>query len=169
MVRVERGRGARGRPVRAALLLGLLLLVGVHLVGALHGPGFLGPYTAHSAAVCGEQAVLAAASGDDRPPARLREDGPGSQAQTPAHAHAQGRGHGRGHEHGHDDGVTHAVDRLRAGPGQPAAAPHTAVALPAEPVAATAAPASPPGRPRGSPPRTGDGRSALALHCVWRQ
>lgn len=146
--------------MRAALLLGLLWLVAVHLVGALHGPGFLGPYTAHSAAVCGEQAVLVAASGD-RPHARPQDDGPGQQAR--------GRGHGRGHEHGHDDGVTHAVDRLRASTGAPVGAPGTAVALPADPVVATAAPASPPGRPRGSPPCAGDGRSALALHCVRRQ
>jgi hypothetical protein len=32
--------GAVRRPVRAALLFALLLLVGCHLVGALHGPGF---------------------------------------------------------------------------------------------------------------------------------
>ncbi|WP_169790925.1 hypothetical protein [Streptomyces pathocidini] len=133
------------RPVRALLALGLVLLVGAHLVGALHGPGFTGahPRTALPA-VCGGQAA------DPTEPAPGDERGPGPQ---------------RDHADGHD--VPHAVDRLRGPAGAPVSSPDNAVALPFAPTA-PAAPADRPDRPRGAPSRTA-GRASLALHCVWRQ
>lgn len=76
--------GAVRRPVRAALLFALLLLVACHLVGALHGPGFA-TASAH-AAVDGCSHAAAVHSADRAP----------------------------GHGGGHTDVVDHAVDRLRS-------------------------------------------------------
>lgn len=71
------------RQVRAALLFALLLLVGCHLVGALHGPGFA-TLSAH-----------AAVDGCSHAAAEHRAD------RAPDHGD------------GHTDVVDHAVDRLR--------------------------------------------------------
>jgi hypothetical protein len=74
---------AVGRPLRAALLFALLLLVGCHLVGALHGPWFATLST--HAAVEGCSHAVAEHSVDRAP----------------------------GHGGGHADVVDHAVDRVR--------------------------------------------------------
>src|SRR5213080_2061106 len=90
------------RPVPSVLLFGLMLLVASHLVGALHGPGFLGP---HTPLFTSASATLPSAA---------------------AEPVALGSGHGDGHSHDHDvfeDSVEHAVDRVRVSSDRPAHAP----------------------------------------------
>jgi hypothetical protein len=99
--------GAVRRPVRAALLFALLLLVACHLVGALHGPGF---------------ATLSVHAAVD-----------GCSHASAEHSVDRAPDHGGGHA----DVVDHAVDRLRSpadhtitDPGDTAPLTHTPRAVP---------------------------------------
>ncbi|MFI6008671.1 hypothetical protein ACIBAG_07545 [Streptomyces sp. NPDC051243] len=135
------------RPVPSVLLIGLILLVASHLVGALHGPGFLGSHQPFSAV-----GVV--------------------QSAAPVEAEAIGSGHG--HDHGHDrdhevheDTVEHAVDRVRSSVDGPAHAPQ--IEEPATGLLAASAPLGHAAGPGVGVPDPAGGRSACALHCVWRQ
>ena len=44
VIRVMVGSRVQRRPMPSVLLIALIMLVASHLVGALHGPGFLGPH-----------------------------------------------------------------------------------------------------------------------------
>ncbi|WP_275558207.1 hypothetical protein [Streptomyces sp. 5-6(2022)] len=130
-----------GCPGRAALLLGLVVLMAVHLAGAVHGAAFEGPDVRLAA-------VESAHSARHTPPAG---------------------GHEHEHEaHGHID---HAVDRPRgsAHPDDLGTGPADdgLELFPSRPVRPAACPA---GRPTGHSAGAAapQGRSTLALHCVWR-
>jgi hypothetical protein len=133
---------ARSRPVLSVLLLGLVLLVAAHLLGALHGPGFArhtpvaGSAVSHAALVDAPHAVA-----------------------TPGPAHH--------HDYGFDDSIEHAVDRLRAPADQAIDAPGDAGPFTYE-AAAVAVPAVSAAGTLGAhgPSEAG---SAHALHCIWRQ
>lgn len=142
------GRRARRRPLPTVLLLGLMLLVAAHLVGALHGPGFLGlhhPITGTHVQV--PTAKEQVASGTD-------------------HDHDHGRGQGHRHGDASEDSLQHAVDRVRDSADLPVRIPHLV-----EP--ALDHPGTHPwlGRagPTDSDPAPDGGRSACVRHCLWRQ
>lgn len=155
------GLPAAVRAGRAALLLGLVVLIAAHLAGTVHGPVFTG---AHAGA--GVSARAHSATGGSGP---LPEHGHG-------HGHERDQNHEHDHEHSHGH-VDHAVDRPRA-----LAQPHALTAqspdasglspswsrLPAADARQSVPTGMAPEGSRGGP-RAPDGRSALALHCVWRQ
>lgn len=131
------------RPVPSVLLIGLILLVASHLVGAVHGPGFLGPHKPLTA-VGVVQSVAA------------------------VEAEAVESGHGHGHDHElHEDTVEHAVDRVRSSADGPVHAPQIADPVTSRLVAR--APLSHAAGPAEGVPEPSGGRSACARHCVWRQ
>lgn len=136
-------------------MFGLLLLVVVHLVSALHGPGFAGPHAVDSAAAGGGQSIAVVASEDH---AHVHDP------EIELHEYSHGHRHG----HGHGDGVAHAVDRLREPAGQPVISPDSAVALLVDHIAVVTPLSVHPTRSRSSP-LASDGGSSLALFCVWRQ
>lgn len=142
VIRVMVGSRVRGRPAPSVLLIGFILLVASHLLGALHGPGFLGPHT---------------------PLMPLRA------AQPIAVAEAIGSAHEQHHEHHHEifeDTVEHAVDRVRVSADGPLHAPQ-----PVEPVIDQPITHASPDRagPDSGVPWPPGGRSVCARHCVWRQ
>ncbi|WP_369224140.1 hypothetical protein AB5J52_25705 [Streptomyces sp. R39] len=146
MIRMAFGRRAQRRPLPTALLLGLMLLVAAHLVGALHGPGFLDPH--HS--VAGTHVRV--------PTAKVQV------ASATDHDHGQGQGHRHGDAS--EDSLQHAVDRVRDSADLPVRVPHLA-----EP--ALDRPDTHPWLGRAGP-TAGDsapdgGRSACVRHCLWRQ
>ncbi|MFF1321003.1 MULTISPECIES: hypothetical protein [Streptomyces] len=142
MIRAMVGSRIQRRTAPSLLLIGLILLVGSHLLGALHGPGFIGP---HQPLFTTASAVSAAAE-----PAALGAD------------HDD-------HGHGHDvveDTVEHAVDRVRDESDHPVRASQLTEPAAERPVMS----ASPDGAaPREGGPSPGGGRSACVRHCVWRQ
>ncbi|WP_069758166.1 hypothetical protein [Streptomyces sp. LUP47B] len=131
-----------GHPRRAGLLLGLVLLTVAHLVGAVHGSAFEGP---HLNAVA------------DVAPVGVQETADSGRF-TPH----------PGHHHHWDGHIDHAADRPRTASPDDTVPPSVpdGLALPQARVGTGgAAPRDPPGTNSPSP----YGRSALALHCVWRQ
>ncbi|MGP4086082.1 hypothetical protein [Streptomyces sp. KR55] len=141
MISVMAGSRAQ-RPVPSVLLIGLILLVASHLVGALHGPGFLGPHKSLSPV-----GVV--------------------QPVAPVKAEAVEAGHGHDHDHEfHEDTVEHAVDRVRSAADGPAHAPQID-----EPATGQLVTSGSLGhaRPEAGVPEPAGGRSACARHCVWRQ
>jgi hypothetical protein len=140
VIRTMVGRRAQHRPLPTVLLLGLILLVASHLVGALHGPGFLDPHqsitTTH---------VLV----------------PSAKEQM-----ASDSDHGHRHGDASDDSLQHAVDRVRDSADLPVHAPQLiepVVDRPdTHPFPGRAGPTDSDSAPDG-------GRSACARHCVWRQ
>ena len=141
VIRVMVGSRAQRRPMLSVLLIGLILLVASHLVGALHGPGFLGPH---------EPVTLTASTT------------PSTTAVEPL---AFGPEHGHGHDI-RDDSVEHSVDRVRASTDRPAHAANLVEPVVDRPVTG----ASPgPAAPRGGAPPPAGGRSPCVRLCVWRQ
>ncbi|GAA1707942.1 hypothetical protein [Streptomyces yatensis] len=138
--------GLRGRPAftgcpgRAALLMGLVVLIAVHLAGAVHGAAFEGSHV-------GLDAV---------------ESSHATAPAAPAHGHEQEHEH---EAHGHID---HAADRPRGparSPDDLGADPADDglvlfPSLPESPVAYMAGLSQGAAAPRG--------RFTLVLHCVWR-
>lgn len=131
------------RTAPSVLLIGLILLVAPHLLGALHGPGFVGSHQPLTAVGAAQPVAVAkaAATGSDH-------------------------GHGHGHGHEHEDTVAHAVDRVRGTAGHPVDAPQIV-----EPVTGLPVTSASPGHadPRDGVPGPPGGRSACARHCIWRQ
>ncbi|WP_433453577.1 hypothetical protein ACQPXS_35635 [Streptomyces sp. CA-142005] len=129
---------------RAGQLLGLVLLITVHLAGHTHGAAFEGRHV--------DVAGVKRAHDTD-------VDTGEALAGTP------------GHHHHHHPGahIDHAVDRPRAVSADAtdsAPVPDAVAAIPVTvpaPVRVGTTRDPPPG------PRSAYGRSALALHCVWRQ
>ncbi|MDF2264979.1 hypothetical protein P2Q00_05910 [Streptomyces coacervatus] len=142
MIRVMVGGRVQRRSVPSALLIGLILLVAPHLLGALHGPGFLGPQQPLINASAAQSVATAeeAASGSDHD-------------------------HGDGHE-SVEDFVPHPVDRVRDSADHPVPAPQLAGLVISRPV--TRASVDRVG-PRDGVPWPPGGRSACARHCLWRQ
>lgn len=145
VIRVMVGSRAQSRRAPSVLLIGLILLVASHLVGALHGPGFHGP---HKPLFPIAGVALQAPAME---PVAIESD------------------HGHGHHHDvHEDTVDHAVDRVRdsSDPDRTAPAPQLV-----EPVADHPATSASPhvAGPGDGGPSPGGGRSACARHCVWRQ
>lgn len=134
------------RPVPSVLLIGLILLVASHLVGALHGPGFLGPHKPLTA-VGVVQSVAAV------------------ETETVESGHGHGHGHDHHHEF-HEDTVEHAVDRVRSSADGPVHSPQID-----EPTTSRLAASASLGhaRPEDGDPEPSGGRSACTRHCVWRQ
>ncbi|MBP8535534.1 hypothetical protein [Streptomyces sp. MK37H] len=130
-------------PGRAALLLGLVVLIAVHLAGVAHGAAFEGPHvglaTVGSCVHPGEKSDIAEPT-----------------APAPGHQHEA---------HGHID---HAVDRPRDSAHDHGPAPAHEGPSPTSSPAAWPFPdaARHPANVSRAP---GGGRSTLALHCVWRQ
>lgn len=140
------GSRVRGRPAPSVLLIGFILLVASHLLGALHGPGFLGPHA---------------------PLMPLRAVQPTTAAEAVEVAGAEATG--SDHEHHHEvfeDTVEHAIDRVRVSADGPLHAPQ-----PVEPVIDQPFTHASPDRagPDSGLPWPPGGRSACARHCVWRQ
>ncbi|WP_158711009.1 hypothetical protein [Streptomyces albus] len=168
MIGLRIGPSAAVRAGRMGLLLGLVVLIAAHLAGHVHGPAFTGALAQAGASSCAH--LTAWESGF-----------------SPEYGHERGHEHGHGHvrddehkhEHHHaDDHVDHAVDRPRAVLQSHAVTVHSPDASGLSrsaswlsagddrqyyPSTGTAFEGS-----RGGP-RAPDGRSALALHCVWRQ
>ena len=138
------GSRLRGRPAPSVLLIGFILLVACHLLGALHGPGFLGPHT---------------------PLMPLRAVQPAAAAEAVEAAKAIGSDHDHRHEI-FEDTIEHAVDRVRVAADGPLHAPQLV-----EPVVDQPDTYASPGRdgPDSGVPWPPGGRSACARHCVWRQ
>ncbi|MFF4113620.1 hypothetical protein [Streptomyces sp. NPDC001714] len=140
MIRTMVGRRAQHRPLPTVLLLGLILLVASHLVGALHGPAFLGPHqpitTTH---VMVSTAKEQTASDPD---------------------------HGRRHGDASDDTLQHAVDRVRDSADLPAHAPQLLEPVVDRP---DTHPWLGRAGPTDSDPAPDGGRSACVRHCLWRQ
>ncbi|MFD4509285.1 hypothetical protein [Streptomyces sp. NPDC058457] len=141
MIRTMVGRRARRGSLPSVLLLGLILLVAAHLVGALHGPGFLGPHqpitTTHVPVSTAKEQV---ASGTDH-----------------------------GHHHGDasdEDSLQHAVDRVRDSADLPVHIPDLVAPVldrpDTHPSLGRAGPTDSDSAPDG-------GRSACVRHCLWRQ
>ncbi|MFC4467327.1 hypothetical protein ACFPH6_22830 [Streptomyces xiangluensis] len=128
------------RPAPSVLLIGLILLVASHLLGALHGPGFLGPH----------QPLTAVGA---------------VQSVSAVEAEAVGSGHGHGHEF-LEDTVEHAVDRVRPSADGPVHSPQIAEPVTSRLVASASLSQAGPG---DGVPEPANGRSACARHCVWRQ
>ncbi|MZE80609.1 hypothetical protein [Streptomyces xinghaiensis] len=171
MIGLRIGPPAAVQVGRMGLLLGLVVLIAAHLAGHVHGPGFTGSRGQVGASSCAHLTAW----GSGTPPEPEHGDG-----QDHEHDHGSHHDHGSDHDQDQDhaDGhVDHAVDRPRA-----VAPPHAVTAwspdvsgmspypswLPAAdaqqaPFSGSALEGS-----RGGP-RAPDGRSALALHCVWRQ
>ncbi|WP_369216148.1 hypothetical protein [Streptomyces flavofungini] len=150
MIRSWIGEAPTGRTGHGALLFGLVLLLAAHLAGGVHGATFTGPHTTIAAAVC---------SGEGHP-------GTGEGAHRPGAA--DGTQRSPGHDYRADSHFDHSVDRPRADSGD------TAAALDDSGTVHGARDAAAFGRPCGGDHREGGpcapgGRSALALHCVWRQ
>jgi hypothetical protein len=131
------------RAGRVGLLLGLVVLIAAHLAGTVHGSAFAGPHADVGVAACAYS---------------------GTNDSEPSPEH----------EHHVDDHIDHVVDRPRASvhhavteQGHDGAWPFSSSlsAGDAQPPAVTGAVSG--GRRGGF--RALDGRSALALHCVWRQ
>jgi hypothetical protein len=143
MIRVLGGGRADARPLLSTLLIGLVLLVAAHLLGALHGPGFTASHASLPGVACSHPASVGSSHVEAAP-------GPG-------HEHQQ-RGNGE---------IEHAVDRLRAPADQAPAVAEAAESFSYE-AAVSTLPSGLAERPGNShsPP---DGRSTLVLHCVWRQ
>lgn len=142
------GSRIQRRTAPSLLLIGLILLVGSHLLGALHGPGFIGPHqplftTAMAAPAATEPTALGADHG------------------------GHGQGHGRGQDHNIlEDTVEHAVDRVRDTSDHPVRAPQLVEPAAERPVMSASADRAAPAEGGPSP---GGGRSAGVRHCVWRQ
>ncbi|MFR0359793.1 hypothetical protein [Streptomyces sp. MCC20] len=128
------------RPAPSVLLIGLIVLVASHLVGALHGPGFVGPHK--------PVAVIAASS-----TAVAEPEIPGSR-------------HGHSHDV-FDDSLEHAVDRVRATADLPAHAPQPVEPVVAQRPGTRPSPRR--AAPAGGVSAPAHGRSVCAQHCVWRQ
>ncbi|NGO14563.1 hypothetical protein G5C60_44970 [Streptomyces sp. HC44] len=141
-LRAEPGSRA-GRSGRIGLLLGLVLLVTAHLAGVVHGASFSGPHVSTVAAAWAAHGEHHEEKGD---------------AVTPS----------PGHEHGADDHLDHAADRPRADLDD-AVAELSHDGLPNRPGTADPAAGRAAGRPPWDVPDPPGGRSALSLHCVWRQ
>ncbi|MBQ0984682.1 hypothetical protein KBZ10_09165 [Streptomyces sp. F63] len=153
MIGLRIGPPAAGRRGRIGLLLGLVVLIAAHLAGHVHGPAFTGPH------------APAGASSSAHPTARDIVPSPE---------------HGPGHEHEHphaDEHVDHAVDRPRAvvrpyavtayGPDTSGLSSSLSWLSAADPQRSAVTGMVFEGARGGA--RAPDGRSALALHCVWRQ
>ena len=128
------------RPAPSALFIGLIVLVASHLVGALHGPGFVGPHK-----------VVTASS-------------------APSTVIAEPVAHRSRHGHGHDvfdDSLEHAVDRVRVNADLPARAPQPVGPMVAHRPATS--PSLERAAPADGASAPAHGRSACAQHCVWRQ
>jgi hypothetical protein len=136
------GNRVQRRPASSLLLIGLILLVASHLLGALHGPGFVGPHQPLTVGGVTQSAAVA------------------ETAVTESD-------HGHGHDHEvFEDTVAHAVDRVRDSADHPAHAPQIAEPVMDRPVTSALS-----GRadPSGGDPGPPGGRSACARLCVWRQ
>ncbi|MFF7647528.1 hypothetical protein [Streptomyces canus] len=139
MIRVMVGSRALRRPAPSVLLIGLILLVASHLLGALHGPGFLGPHQ------------------------------PFAMASAPVSRATEQMASGPDHGHGHDvfdDAVEHAIDRVRVPVDRPFHAPQPAEPVVDRP---RLHPFSGRADSRDGVPAPGGGRSVCARHCLWRQ
>ncbi len=134
------GSRPQPRPAPSVLLIGLILLVASHLVGALHGPGFLGPHKPLTTA----NVVLSTA---------------------PAEPLAFGPEHGHDHDV-FEDTVEHAVDRVRVSADRPVHDPELVEPVVDRPGMSPSPGRAVPG---DGVPVQGVGRSACARHCVWRQ
>ncbi|MEW1773343.1 hypothetical protein [Streptomyces sp. NPDC086777] len=140
MIPTMAGRRAQHRPLPTVLLLGLILLVASHLVGALHGPAFLGPH---------------------RPITTMHVRVPTAEEQT-----ASGSDHGHRHGDASEETIPHAVDRVRDSAGLPVHAPRLLEPVAdrpgTHPRPGRAGPTESDSAPDG-------GRSACVRHCLWRQ
>ncbi len=128
------------RPAPSVLLIGLILLVAPHLLGVVHGPGFLGPHQPLTAVGVAQSVVPLEAVGSD---------------------------HDHGHDHEYvEDTVEHAVDRVRSSADGPVRTPQ--IDEPVTSRLAARSSLSHTG-PEAGVPELSSGRSACARHCVWRQ